>query len=177
MKKLAWLSSFAAVLLLAYVAAGPFLTLAAIRDAVRSEDSRALSKRVDFPVLRQSLKRQLSDEVVRQAGPEVQASLFGAFGLRIAGSAIGAGVDTMVTPVGLSALMRGRRLWALSSGDAPLYGAPSAPAAEPLADALYRYHSPSRFTATVRDEHDRPIVFVLTRDGLRWRLSDIRLPI
>ncbi len=177
MKKLAWLSAIAALLLLAYTAAGPFLAIHAIRDAVRSEDSRALSKRVDFPALRQSLKLQLSDHIVRQAGQDVQSSLLGAIGLRIAGGAAGVGVDAMVTPVGLSALMRGRRLWALSSGTAPIYGDAQTPQPEPLADAHYRYHSPSRFTATVRDDRDRPIVFVLTRTGIRWKLSDIRLPL
>ena len=70
MKKLAWLSAIAALLLLAYTAAGPFLAIHAIRDAVRSEDSRALSKRVDFPALRQSLKLN------RQPGPEPSACLF-----------------------------------------------------------------------------------------------------
>jgi hypothetical protein len=28
----------------------------------------------------------------------------------------------------------------------------------------------------VHDDSGRPLVFVLTRDGLRWKLSDIRLP-
>lgn len=177
MKKLAWLSAITAVLLLAYTAVGPFLTINAIREAVRTEDSRALSKRVDFPALRQSLKLQLSDQIVRQAGPQAQSSLLGAIGLRLAGGTAGVGVDLMVTPVGLSALMRGQRLWALSSGTAPLYGDTQAAQIEPLADAHYRYHSPSRFTATVRDDRGRPIEFVLTRKGLRWKLSDIRLPL
>ena len=68
MKKLAWLSTIVVAALLAYVAAGPFLTINAIRDAVQAEDSRALSKQVDFPGLRQSLRLQLSDMLVREAG-------------------------------------------------------------------------------------------------------------
>lgn len=177
MKKLAWLSALVAALLLAYTAAGPFLTMHAIRDAVQREDSKALSKQVDFPALRQSLRLQLSDALVRQAGVDVQSSLLGALALRAAGGTVGTGVDMMVTPVGLSALMRGRRLWDLSSGATPPVGGERVPASDPLADAHWRYHSPSRFTATVRDEAGRPIVFVLTRKGLRWRLSDIQLPL
>ncbi|MEE7561224.1 hypothetical protein HH299_17155, partial [Xanthomonas sp. Kuri4-2] len=46
-----------------------------------------------------------------------------------------------------------------------------------LEGAEHRYESSSRFTATVRTAGGDPIVFVLTRDGLRWRLSDIRLPL
>ena len=178
MKKLAWLSTIVVAALLAYVAAGPFLTINAIRDAVQAEDSRALSKQVDFPALRQSLRLQLSDMLVREAGADVQSSLLGAIGLQLAGSAVGSGVDAMVNPVGLSALMRGRRIWSLAGG-APLLPAGDDTAAQPdpLADAHYRYHSPSRFTATVRDDRDRPIEFVLTRQGLVWKLTDIRLPI
>jgi hypothetical protein len=48
---------------------------------------------------------------------------------------------------------------------------------EPLRDVDYRYESPSRVTATVRDRQGgRVTVLVLTRSGIRWRLSDIRLP-
>ncbi len=30
---------------------------------------------------------------------------------------------------------------------------------------------------TMPDENGKPMVFVLTRDGLRWKLSDVRLPL
>ncbi|WP_101927062.1 MULTISPECIES: DUF2939 domain-containing protein [Luteimonas] len=177
MKKYAWLSAIALVLLLAYTAAGPFLTIHAIRTAVQADDSRALSRQVDFPALRSSLRLQLNDAMVREVGPDLQSSLLGAIGLRLAGSAVGTGVDMMVTPVGLSALMRGRRVWSLAGG-APLSTADEAATrTDPLEDAHFRYHSPSRFTATVRDDRDRPIVFVLTRSGIQWKLSDIRLPV
>ena len=84
-------------------------------------------------------------------------------------------------PAGLGALMEGRKVWRrIGTGIAQpdvLDPASAASAPPPLHDAEYRYESMSRFTATVRDDEGRPIVFVLTRDGLRWRLSDIRLPL
>ncbi|MEN5061998.1 DUF2939 domain-containing protein [Luteimonas sp. TWI1416] len=143
MKKLAWLSALIAALLLAYTAAGPFLTMHAIRDAVQREDSRALSRQVDFPALRQSLRLQLAEALVRRAGVDVQSSLLGALALQAASGTVGTGVDMMVTPVGLSALMRGRRLWDLSSGATPPVGGDRAPAgrcalALSLAIALHR---------------------------------------
>lgn len=158
-----------------YVAVGPYLTVRAIRSAVKAQDAIALAKQVDFPSLRASLKVQLSDRLVRDAGPDVQANPFGAFGLSIAGGVIGGAVDAMVTPIGLGAMMEGRRVWrrvddGFSTAD------PDMPAQEPLHDAVYRYESLSRFTATVRDKDGHPIVFVLARDGVQWRLSDIRLP-
>jgi len=164
----------------AYVGAGPYLTVRAIREAVKTQDARALSRQVDFPALRASLKLQLNDRLVREAGPDLQSGLLGAFGLSLAGGLIGGVVETMVTPVGLGALMEGRKIWkrvdgGLSPPDRHSDGT-SRQAPEPLHDAKYRYESTSRVTATVQDQSGRPLVFVMTRDGLKWRLSDVRLP-
>ncbi|MEP6632851.1 MAG: DUF2939 domain-containing protein [Luteimonas sp.] len=176
-----WLVVLIAVLIAlgVYVGVGPYLTVRAIREAVKTQDASALSRQVDFPALRESLKIQLNDRLIRRAGPEAQSSLLGAFGLSLAGGLIGGGVDAMVTPMGLGAMMEGRKVWKrVDDGIKPI-GAPDAnaqPSPEPLHDAKYRYESLSRFTATIHDDSGHPLVFVMTRDGLRWKLSDIRLP-
>lgn len=180
MKKWIWLVIALLLALGAYVGAGPYLTVRAIRVAVKTQDAAALSRQVDFPALRASLKRQLGDRLLREAGPDMQSNLFGAIGLSLAGGLIGGVVDSMVTPLGLGAMMEGRKVWkrvdgGLSPQDAPGDGS-IAPEPEPLHDARYRYESLSRFTATVQDDSGHPLVFVMTRDGLQWRLSDIRLP-
>ncbi|MCL1633749.1 DUF2939 domain-containing protein [Luteimonas sp. SX5] len=189
MKRWLWLVAAALIALVAYVGAGPYLTVRAIRSAVERQDAAALSKQVDFPALRASLKAQLADRLVREAGPEVQSSALGAIGLSIASGLAGGAVDAMVTPTGLGALMEGRKVWrriddgfspapapAAPTGDAEA-SATAAPSARPFDGAKYRYESLSRFSATVQDDSGRPIVFVMTRDGLNWKLSDIRLPL
>lgn len=188
MKKWLWLAVALLVALAGYVAAGPYLTVRAIRAAVEQQDAAALSEQVDFPALRSSLKAQLADRLVREAGPDVQASTFGAIGLTLANGLIGSVVDTMATPTGLGALMEGRKVWRRIGDGFPSAPAPAAPVASddvspppaaprPFDGAKYRFESLSRFTATVQDDSGRPIVFVLSRDGLRWQLSDIRLPL
>lgn len=164
------------VLLLGYVAAGPFLTVNAIRDAVQAQNMRKLSRHVDFPALRGSLKLQLDDYLVRRAGPEVQSNAFGAIALRIASGMAGGTVDAMVTPAGLAAMMSGSNVWQRASGGGARADS-GAPPEDPLQDASYRFESPSRFTATVIDDAGQPVVFVLTREGLGWKLSDVRLPL
>ena len=164
------------VLLLAYVAAGPFLTVNAIRAAVQAQNMPELSRHVDFPALRGSLKLQLDDYLVRRAGPEVQSNAFGAIALRIASGMAGGTVDAMVTPAGLAAIMNGRNVWQRASGGRP-HADEGAPPTDPLEGASYRFESPSRFTATVLDDAGQPVVFVLTREGLDWKLSDVRLPL
>jgi hypothetical protein len=157
----------------AYVASGPYFAVRAIRAAVRDNDAAALAEQVDFPALRGSLKAQLQDRLVRSAGEDMQASAVGALGLSIAGRVIDGAVDTMVTPLGIGALMQGRVL--ASRFEDSIDPVDSEGARAPKQDVVYRYESPSRVTATLRTQAGTPVVMVLTRHGVSWRLSDLRL--
>jgi len=172
-----WIALALAVLLAlgAWIAAGPWLAINAIGDAIRANDARALAEHVDFPALRTSLKHQLADRVVRAAGSEVQSSVLGAFGITLATGATSVAVDATVNPLGLAALLEGRAVWRQVGNDfAP--PDPDVPARDPFEGASYRYESLSRFTATMPDQDGTPMVVVLDRQGLRWRLTDVRLP-
>ena len=131
----------------------------------------------DFPALRVSIKAQMQDKLARRTG-DMQSNLAGAFALSIANNFVGSGVDAMVTPLGIGALLQGRSLWKKTLGetaDGDSYS--KAVPVDPLKQAVRRYESPSRFTATVLDEDGKPMVFVFKRNGLRWKLADIRLPV
>ncbi|MGY1424869.1 DUF2939 domain-containing protein [Lysobacter sp. A289] len=177
MRKLLVLAGLLAIVLLGYVAAGPYLAYSAIRDAVETKNMAKLDKHVDFPVLRENLKLQIDDYVVRRAGPDLQSSLLGAVATRMASGMAGVAVDTMVSPAGLAALLEGRSTWHRIVGDTGDNAFTPEPPANPLREPSYRFQSPSRFTATVHSDGGEPIRFVLTRDGLRWKLTDIRLPL
>ena len=178
MKKWLALLVVVAVLLFGYLAAGPFLAYNAIRTAVQTHDTAELAEHVDFPVLRRNLKLQIDDYVVRKAGADVQSSLLGAFAVRIASGVAGGMVDTMVTPAGIGALLEGRTIWHRASGGGVTDNTyENAPPPDRLREASYGFESLSRFTATVEDEDGDPLTFVLSREGLRWKLTDIRLPL
>jgi len=69
-------------------------------------------------------------------------------------------------------------MWKKSIGetvDGDTYGKPVP--ADPLKGAEHHFESPSRFTATMRDEDGKPVIFVFKRNGLNWKLADIRLPL
>ncbi len=164
--------------LVTYVVAGPYLAIHGIRTALAEQDTAKLERHVDFPALRVNLRAQVEDYIARRAGPEVSSNLLGAAALSIANQVLGRGVDTLVTPMGIAAILQGRATWKRTVGETvggDTY-APPVPA-EPLKDAEHRYESLSRFTATVHDADGDPVVFVITRQGLRWRLTDIRLPL
>lgn len=175
MKKLAVIIVVLVLAVAGWIAAGPWITVHAIKDALRTSDATALAEQVDFPALRASLKHQLADRLVRDAGAEAQSSLLGAVGLRMATGATSLAVDATVHPAGLAAMMEGRAIWR-QVGDDFVPPAPDSTEREPLRDASYRYLSPSRFSITVHDEAGEPLVFILTRQGLHWRLTDVRLP-
>jgi hypothetical protein len=179
MKKWLALALIALLGVLGWIAAGPFMTVNAIREAIRAEDTAALSEHVDFPVLRQNLRAQVEDDLARRAGADMQGSPLGAIALGLANSVAGGAVDALATPAGIGAILQGRALLHRISGagirsdDSLAHAAPP----DPLRDARYRFESPSRFTATVRSGDGDPVVFVLHRQGLRWKLDDIRLPL
>jgi len=163
--------------LLAWVAAGPWIAMHAIGKAVREENATALARHVDFPHLRASLRDQASDRVSRSLGIDGQTGWLGALGAGVANQLAGGAIDLMVTPHGLGALMEGRKVWNRATGlPPPRTEAGAAVRPDPWRNAERRYESSSRFTATVQTDDGQPLVFVLTRDGLRWRLSDVRLP-
>lgn len=178
MKKWIALALVALLALGAYVAAGPYLAINGIREALAEQDTSGLERHVDFPSVRVSIKAQLEDAMARRVGADAQSSMLGAFAMGVGRGLMGAGVDAMVTPLGIGALLQGRSMWKRSMGetvDGDTYGA--AVPADPLGSAVHRYESPSRFTATVLDEDGDPVVFVFRRTGLQWKLTDIRLPL
>ena len=179
MKK--WLALIIVILLgiAGWMAAGPFFTINAIRSAVREQDAAKLSQQVDFPALRTSLKQQVDDYVVRRAGADMQSSLLGSIALQLASGATDGIVDAMATPAGLAAVMEGRNFWDRMSGrrSSSEDGYATAAPRDPLEGAKYRYESPSRFTATVANADGDPVVFVLTRQGFSWKVTDVRLPL
>ena len=98
--------------------------------------------------------------------------------MRIASGVAGGMVDTMVTPAGIGALLEGRTIWHRASGGGVTDNTyENAPPPDRLREASYGFESLSRFTATVEDEDGDPLTFVLSREGLHWKLTDIRLPL
>lgn len=180
MKKIVALLVIAALLLGAYVAGGPFLTLHALSRSVQRGDMRSLDRHVDFPLVRSSVRAQLEDYVARRMAEPDLPSQFRQIGAQVTSGMSGGVVDMLVTPAGIGAVLQGRSIVRRVMGLPPertTGGAARTGPLDPLANAQYRYESTSRFTATVQNADGAPVVFVFTRQGLRWRITDVRLPI
>lgn len=166
------------VLLLAlvgWIAAGPYMAINGIRGALERQDMSALSRHVDFPALRVNMKAHVDDYLVRQADGILPQGMLGQLGMRVAGGLSDAAVDTLLTPVGIAALLQGHAIAMRAQGrtvDGDSYGRTEP--YDPFKEVEHRFESHDRFSATVRDARGDPLVFVFARQGLRWKLVDVR---
>ncbi|RBJ43101.1 DUF2939 domain-containing protein [Xanthomonas oryzae] len=158
---------------------GPYLTMQGLSKAIEQRDTAALEHYVDFPRVRSSLRAQLNDYLVRQAGPDIAASPWGTLLYGLGNQLGGAAVDTLVTPIGIGALLQGHVLW--KRGRNELHGGdpfgPTEPA-RPLKNAKHRFEALDRFVIDVeRAPGEPPMKVVLEPQGLRWKLVDLQLGI
>ncbi|GAB6197022.1 DUF2939 domain-containing protein [Lysobacter xanthus] len=177
MKKLLALLVLAVLALAAYVAAGPFLTARSISAAIERGDMATLERNVDFGLVRGSIKAQLEDYLARRLHDPGTDSRLKALGRQVTASMTGGVVDALATPAGIGAILQGRSVIRRAMGYPPERGMAPAEPFDPLRGAQYRYESASRFVATVQNADGVPIDFVFTREGLRWRITDVRLPV
>ena len=168
-----------AVFVTAFIWLQPYLTVHQIRSAAKAGDAEELSELVNFPAVRESLRDQINAKVMANAKDKLEGNPFAAFGMALASTMVDKMVAVMVTPDGLASLLKGNRP-ALKSGgydgDDP---SPERPEGTGLfGGAELGYEGLSKFVVTVDDSRsDQDIRFILRRDGLGWRLEDLRLPL
>jgi Protein of unknown function (DUF2939) len=155
----------------AWLYATPYLAVRGMRAAAEARDAAALSAYVDFPAVRESVKTSFAGKVAAVAAP-VQDNPLAAFGVAIAGAFANPMIDVLVTPEGLSQLLR---------GDVPARAASAVQAAAPGTEleTTTGYDGPSAFVLTVKlkGTSNAPITFVMNRRGLvSWKLTGVKLP-
>ena len=154
-----------ALALIAMVAAGgwywasPWWTLQSMKDAAEARDVNALSRHVDYPALRENVKRRLRARMesgVRDDG--VLAKL-------VAGGIAERLVDIAVTPEGMRVIFAA----------APLAAEPEPGRVKLKAsDLVIRRDGIDRFRMVRSDGKPGALIFRLK--GASWMLSDIELP-
>ncbi len=155
----------------AYVVAGPYLTLNGLQKAIAAGDTQALANYVDFATLRENLKQQINARANQSANAAFQNPIVSRLMGGFATSVTEAAVDSLVTPAGLNGLLLGAALWTNNSTDSP-----GVTLQQRIENAQRSFESLSTFTVTFAAATGSQIAIVLTRDGLSWRLSNVRLP-
>lgn len=162
----------AAALLLAWLLISPRVTVLRMQAAAQDRDADALAAHIDFLAVREDLKEQVNAYVMAGVAEESDGNDFAALGGLFASVVVEKLVDAFVTPSGLVMLMEGEDP-GLDFGRPNTGGTPR----KPLDEARYRYLGWDRFAVIVPTEDGAETQFVLERQGLRWRLVAIRLPL
>ena len=167
-------------------AASPFYAFHQLKAAAEAGDKDQLNALVDFPGVRDDLKRQVDSQAVKLAreasgiGYPIAAiigHLGAAFGDHV--------VDKLVTPEAISAMVRsGMVPHKHKRQDDHQDDTASAPPPAPADDdskvvTRFAYLTPDRFRVAVSpaDQADRAINLIMDRQGLfSWRLEQIELP-
>lgn len=158
---------------LVYLYFTPYLALRKMQGAAESGDTRALAALVDFESLRASARDEVRAAASRGIGGENPGTI-GRVGGFLAGALAGAVADPLVngmmTPEGVTLLLKGRALgeerrdsegrdWREDVRISRVY--------EGAGRFLVRYHD--------RESGDERLALVMEREGLGWRLVGVRL--
>ena len=172
------------VVLLGYAAAGPFLCVRGVNDAIRNRNTGELASNVDFDALRASFKSQLSGAMMNEVNKDTNDG-FGKIGAELGGIFIDHIVEQMVTPEGIIQIIRSSSHAEAPPPDVGQTAAPPPSSSEPK-PAIDRakikhwgFTGPSTFVIELDSPKvpGKSIFFVIHRYGLGWKLADIRLPV
>lgn len=145
---------------------GPYLSLSRLDKALHMQDEQQLQECIDFPRLREHLKQQIDARNLEPNSSALETSPLAVVGRSFASSMAENLVDTLLAPEGLIRLLQ----------PAPETEGPAA--AEP--PSLFRYArtafaSVNRFWVWVPSAQGE-VQLTLQREGLTWRLTELRLP-
>jgi hypothetical protein len=176
MKKILALALLLFAALVVFIAAGPFIALHQIKEGVQQRDAAKLSEHVDFPALRLNLKSQFTAKIMKKAPSALQDTPIASWVMDLGSKLVDGMVDTYVTPAGLASMMEGKqpKLIPLGGNASPKTGEQKPPL---LRNARHGFDSPNQFSVRVDANNGGEIRFVLSRDGLVWKLSNIILPV
>lgn len=179
MKQLTSVLMVVLFLFLSYVFVSPYWVGYQIQQAVQHNDTERLAQYIDFPKLQNNLKERIHLRVleVQEAHPEdplhVLSQVF-------ATKLINKIVDFTLTPEGIALLLQGKELKESLSFPEPQHSTSINHSSEKTAavkmDYSGHYESFNQFEVTLLIEQAQEIQFILHRDGLSWKLVDIKLP-
>ncbi len=163
-----------------YIAAGPYITVAAIREGIADNDAEKLTENIDFPMLRQNIKDQLNASAKAESERNSENNIFSALMSGFKTKLIDNMVESMITPEGIANLMAGKK--SLSPQEPTSAPSPS-PSPSPsqerkdvFKDARFTYDSIDSFSIWIPNAKNGEMRLVLQRRGVTWKLVNMSLP-
>ncbi|MBS0218237.1 MAG: DUF2939 domain-containing protein [Proteobacteria bacterium] len=165
------------VILAVFWFSGPFAAIHGLRKALAAKDASALATHVDFIALRSNLSPQIEDRIARGISARLGGGANGGLVGKAAKAISDNAVNAMATPAGIGVLLQGDALYKQASGDTVGDGVVKQPRPmDPFTGANGRFESPTRYVATLTTDGG-DVGFVFEPRGLRWKITNIRLPL
>lgn len=152
----------------------PYVTIYRIIVALEANDTQQLSELVDFPQIRENLKGFVGTKI--NAGPtDMKPDALGQIQKSLTSRVIAGAVENMITPEGLASFMRKNLEAMVAAQDGPNKIKPTAWLlfVTLIGHADLAYTSPSEFTVAFKLSDVAQIRFVLHRNAVAWRLTNI----
>ena len=164
---------FTTLLVVSYLFLTPYLALMSLKEAVQARDGEAIAERVEFPTVRESLKKQLqtkiTNDLLPSGGQAATSPAVALMGTTISSSFIDNLVDDFITPSNLIGLL------ALGKSDPSKLDTIEDSNDAAIHSASLRYGGINQFSLWF-DGEVGGITLVFSRRGLRWNITEIRLP-
>lgn len=139
---------------LGFYAAGPFLAMNEIRDAVAYNDKVKFEKYVDLASITENMKTGLNRKMEGDKTQKEESLVGAALGSAIAKTIIGGAVDLMATPeMAMEVLNKALR--------------------QPEPQWDWSFANWDRFVMTVYGKEDNKLDLVLRSEGMSWRLKSV----
>lgn len=169
-RRILMIASVVGIIFAALYIGSPYYAARNLRDAALSGDVDALEQGVDFPVVQNSLKAQMTVALTAefQNDPKLKNNPFAGLGMMMMPAIIDKAVGSYVTPEGVGALYRGRKP-----------GQPEAAQSNPEIEYSTEYSSLDRFRVHTmgHSSSENGPTFLFERRGLfSWKLIKIELP-
>ena len=152
----------------------PYVTIYRIIAACEAKDTQQLSVLVYFPEIRENLKRFIGTKLQTEPA-DTKSGPWGQTQKSLTSRIIAGAVEDMVTPEGLASFVQQRLEALVATQDGTNKIIPTAWA---LFVALFghadlAYTSPSEFVVAFKGNDAGQLRFVLRRNGLGWRLTNV----
>lgn len=172
MKRTLQIVLFVLIMIACYVAAGPYLTVSAIKTGVINKDSVKLSQNIEFHSLRQNVKDQFNAVMIESATKHADDNPFAALAVGLATTMTDRIVDSLITPNGMTTMLQGK----LKDKDDRERIDQPVKKEDLFKNARYSYDSINTFSVWVPVEDKEEVRMVLQRDMLTWKLVNIIIP-
>ena len=178
MKRGVWVGAIVVFLVLlgGYVVASPYITINDIKICVQDCDQEKMAENINFPVLRENFKQQLRNQIIKSSStaemqdkdnPYAALEIFG-----LAREMADVLVDAYISPAGITSMMSGQK----PALDGAAVNQQTTENRIAFKSAKYSFEDTSSFSAWVKTDDDEEVRFVLTRNGLSWKLTNIVYP-